>query len=471
MGRLRLKPRPARVPARARRPTRPATPTSPTPPTTASQVFDPSGAYLRTIGVSAHARAACSSRPRGLAVDPTGRLLVSDTDGNRIESFAQGGGALLGVWSQRRRDSDRDSPNHRGDRHRPARLGVCRRHRRRAAGAAVGRRHLPVRTRRPRRRRRRRAQRRRLGRGVLGRRGVRRRHRHNRILVYSPTGALLARVGAGGGNGAAGELAGRFQPPGGGRAGALGQRVSWPTPNNNRVVKLFPDGSCVEPVRPARLPATGACTRRPASRSTPPGGCMWWTTSTTASRCSTNRVTTWPSGVCAAWGSGYLSQPTAIAVGCEGSVYVADTNNNRIERFDPASPAGVGCLPAGAWPPPLDVAPVLRVSLPRRTGILARRRPGAQRQLRTGLSRARHRDAVTALPAPPRGAGRRRPPTAGDADRTRALARRPAALRRLRRALGHHTAMIARVHIVAAGPTGRRTVTDANLRGHAIMLA
>ena len=33
-----------------------------------------------------------------------------------------------------------------------------------------------------------------------------------------------------------------------------------------------------------------------------------------------------------------------------------------------------------------------------------------------------------------------------------------AALRRLRRALGHHTAMTAHVQIVAAGPTGRRTI-------------
>jgi hypothetical protein len=32
------------------------------------------------------------------------------------------------------------------------------------------------------------------------------------------------------------------------------------------------------------------------------------------------------------------------------------------------------------------------------------------------------------------------------------------ALARLRRALGPHTAMVARVHIVAVGPTGRRTV-------------
>jgi hypothetical protein len=33
----------------------------------------------------------------------------------------------------------------------------------------------------------------------------------------------------------------------------------------------------------------------------------------------------------------------------------------------------------------------------------------------------------------------------------------PAALRRLRRALGRRTGMTARVQIVAAGPTGRRT--------------
>ena len=51
----------------------------------------------------------------------------------------------------------------------------------------------------------------------------------------------------------------------------------------------------------------------------------------------------------------------AIAVDCDGDVYVADTNNNRVERFDPCRRARGWLLAPGAWPPPLDVAPVLRV--------------------------------------------------------------------------------------------------------------
>ena len=72
-------------------------------------------------------------------------------------------------------------------------------------------------------------------------------------------------------------------------------------------------------------------------------------------------------------GYGYFSQPGALALGCDGSVYVADTNNNRIERFVLSTANDSGCLAPGSWPPPLDVAPVLKVQLPRAGGILARR--------------------------------------------------------------------------------------------------
>ena len=48
----------------------------------------------------------------------------------------------------------------------------------------------------------------------------------------------------------------------------------------------------------------------------------------------------------------YLSQPGAIAVDCNGAVYVADTNNNRVERFNLSAPTPSGCLAPGTWPPP-----------------------------------------------------------------------------------------------------------------------
>ena len=129
---------------------------------------------------------------------------------------------------------------------------------------------------------------------------------------------------------------------------------------NDRVVELSPGGSVL-----AEWGSRGTADGRfrladAASPSTRPATCTCSTAKTTAWRCST------PSGrFLAKWGlrgigPGEFSQPTAIAVGCEGDVYVADTNNNRVERFDLVSPAPAGCLAPGAWPPPLDVAPVLQ---------------------------------------------------------------------------------------------------------------
>ena len=72
-------------------------------------------------------------------------------------------------------------------------------------------------------------------------------------------------------------------------------------------------------------------------------------------------------------GVGEFSKPVGLAVGCNGDVYVADTNNNRVQRFTPSSPAPAGCLAPGSWPPPLDVAPIVDLELPRSGAVLARR--------------------------------------------------------------------------------------------------
>ncbi|HMG99336.1 MAG TPA: NHL repeat-containing protein, partial [Gaiellales bacterium] len=156
-------------------------------------------------------------------------------------------------------------------------------------------------------------------------------------------------------------------------------------------------------------------------------------------------------------GLGQLSQPTVIAIGCDGAAYVADTNNNRIERFALDSPAGGGCLAAGSWPPPLDIAPVLQITLPRASGILARRALALGISCRRGctvlvtatltpLGRRRHAVALIA-------AARGLPPSRSGHVRLRVS---PRALQRLRRQLGRRHTMYARVTIVAAGPTGRR---------------
>ena len=136
---------------------------------------------------------------------------------------------------------------------------------------------------------------------------------------------------------------------------------------NDRIVELAQSGEVLRQWG-SRGAATGAFTRPPAWRSTAPATCSRSTAKTTACE-----VFDADGRYLAKWGLrgtglGDFSQPSAIAVDCAGNVYVADTNNNRVERFNPVEPKPTGCLAPGTWPPPLDVAPVLRVGLPRRGG-------------------------------------------------------------------------------------------------------
>jgi DNA-binding beta-propeller fold protein YncE len=156
-------------------------------------------------------------------------------------------------------------------------------------------------------------------------------------------------------------------------------------------------------------------------------------------------------------GLGEFSKPVGLAVGCNGDVYVADTNNNRVERFTPTSPAPVGCLALGSWPPPLDVAPIVQIGLPRSGAVLSRR------ALALALSCQRGCKVLVSATLSPRGrpgsvrliaAARALPPSLTGHVRLRIS---PPSLSRLRRALGSRRAMTARVSVVAAGPTGRRT--------------
>ena len=156
-------------------------------------------------------------------------------------------------------------------------------------------------------------------------------------------------------------------------------------------------------------------------------------------------------------GPGEFAQPTAISVGCEGAVYVADSHNNRVERFLPASPAGSGCVAAGSWPPPLDVAPVVHVSLAASKGVLSRGALaltlGCQRACRilaSGLMGASGRRGLPLVSVA-------RALSAGQTVRVR-LRIGPHTLRGLRHELGRHRRLKARVQIIAAGPTGKRTV-------------
>jgi tripartite motif-containing protein 71 len=418
------------------------------------QVFNPEGRYLRTLGASARAPGVLVG-PQGLATDPAGGLLVSDTVDSRVELFAPHTDAFTGALTATGGYAEgfnrpagiavdprgsvyiSDPADERivrlwgdgtflSELGGPADLGGAQ-----LAGAGSVAVVAPT--------------------GALYVADT----NHNRVLLYGPEGKLRARFGANGGDGSSGESPGKFDHPAAVAVDGAGDMYVADT-NNNRIVKLSPTGAVL-----AEWGSLGAGDGRfhsPAGVALDAAGNVYVVDS------KNNRVEVLtPDGhFLEKWGErgigpGEFSQPTAVAVDCSGDVYVADTNNNRVERFDPVSPFGSGCLAPGAWPPPLDVAPVLHISLPRRSGVLARGaltlsvscKRGCKVLLSATLTTAHPHRAVrlitVARPLPPARAGHLRLRVASTA------------LRTLRRALGHHSRMLARVEIVAAGPTGRRT--------------
>jgi tripartite motif-containing protein 71 len=421
------------------------------------QVFDPEGHFLRILGASARGPGPLTG-PRGLAIDPSGRLFVSDTVDSRVEEFAPGTDAYAGTLP---------SPGgYATGFNRPAGIAVDPRGSVYVTDPADGRIS------------------RFWGDGTylseiggpadVGGAGLSEAGsvavasgtddlyvadtNHNRILVYSPAGTLLARFGAGGGNGASGSGPGEFDHPEAVAVNGAGDAYVADT-DNDRIVELSPAGAAL-----AQWGSRGAGDGRfhsPSGIALDAAGNIYVVDS------ENNRVEVFdPSGhFLQKWGErgigpGEFSQPTAIAVDCSGDVYVADTNNNRVERFNPLSPFGSGCLAPSLWPPPLDVAPVLHVSLPRSSGVLARGaltlsvscRRGCKVLVSATLSTSRPRRTVrliaVAHPLP--------------AARTEHLRVRVghAALGVLKRALGRHRGLLAHVTIVAAGPTGRRTTSS-----------
>jgi DNA-binding beta-propeller fold protein YncE len=424
------------------------------------EVYDPEGRFLRTLGTSAKGIGALMTRPRGLAPDPAGGLLVSDTVGSRVELFAPGTDAFAGVrttagghWAGFAKPSGigvdprgsvyvADQGNERivhmwGDGTFLSELGGPNS----LGGAQLnGASSVAVAPR--------------TGRIYVADTG------HNRVLSYGPEGSLQARWGAGGGNGTASSEAGGFNHPSAVAVSgaAVGENIFVADRGNNRIVELSAGGDVIR-----QWGSRGAGDGRfnaPSGVAVDGAGAVYVLDG------ENNRVQVFDAGgqYLARWGLrgfglGEFSQPTAIAVDCAGSVYVADTNNNRVQRFNPVAPAPTGCVAPGAWPPPLDVAPVLRVSLPRRSGVLARRALALSVSCQRGC-----KVLVTGTLSP---AGRRGSVKLVAAARSlpRALPRHlrlrvaPSALRRLQRALGRRAAITARVRVVAAGPTGRRTTT------------
>ncbi len=418
------------------------------------EVFGPDGEFRRTLGVSGRAPGVLTA-PRGLATDPAGGLLVSDTVGNRVELFAPATDALQSVWNS--------AGGHSAGFRRPAGIGVDPRgavyvadeENARLAhmwgdGTYLSETGGPADI---------------GGAGLNGAQSVAvaaatgdvyvADSGHNRIVVYAPSGALLAHWGAEGGNGAGGSGPGAFVHP---QAVAVAPQgnVYVADTGNNRVVELSPSGSVL--AQWGSLGSGDGAFHQPTGIAVDGAGQVY------VSDRENNRVQVFgPSGeFLFKWGihgpfPGDFSQPTAIAVGCDGDVYVADTNNNRVQRFSLVSPAPTGCAPAGSWPPPLDVAPVLNVRMARSSGVLSRRalslligcQRGCKVLVTAKLSPRARRGAVALI------AAYRTLPRAQAAHLRLRLG--PAGFRRLRRELGRRSALTARVTIVAAGPTGRRT--------------
>ena len=277
---------------------------------------------------------------------------------------------------------------------------------------------------------------------------------HNRVLVYSPSGSLLARWGAGEGDGAAGSGPGQFLTPAALAVGPGGEVFVADT-GNDRVVALSPAGA-VQATWGERGMANGHL-RTPDGIAVDAAGRVF-VADRENDRIQEFSVT---GTFLAKWGErgvgpGEFAQPTAIAVGCSGAVYVADTHNNRVQSFIPVAPAAGPCLPPSSWPPPLDVAPVLHLGLAHVQGVLTRRALA----LTLGCQRA-CKILVSARVGPP---GHRALPVVSVARALPAaqtahlrLLIGPHTLRRLRLELGRHRRLRATVTVVAVGLTGRRT--------------
>jgi hypothetical protein len=191
--------------------------------------------------------------------------------------------------------------------------------------------------------------------------------RGNRVVRYNPDGSTAAAFGS------PGSGPGQFKSPASAALDGQGDVYVADT-GNDRIQVLSPDGEVIR-TWGSRGGGDGRF-RGPYGIAVDSAGDVY------VSDRSNHRIEKFsPTGkFLAKWGArgagvGELSAPAGLTVDCRGGLVVADSQNNRLERFAGVSPA-VGCAPFASFaapPPPPLPAPVLRVTLRSRTGVLARR--------------------------------------------------------------------------------------------------
>ena len=391
---------PAR-PSRARsRAIRPATPTWRTPPTTASRCSTRTATTCARSAPPARGPACSRRRAGSRSIRPAGCSSPTRSS-NRIEAFAPGSDAFAGAWTTRGGHAAGFNVAER-HRHRPARLGVRRRSRatngsctsgatartssKLGGPADLGGAQLS-------------------GAGSVavapgdGRRLYVADAGHNRVLVYGPEGTLLAKWGAGGGDGAAGSGPGEFNHPGGRRGRRRGRRVRGRHGQRPRRQAL-PRRRRARRMGLARHRRRALSRARPASRSTAPGACMCVDS-------ENNRVEVFDADgrFLAKWG---------LRGAGTGRVLPADRASRSAATATCTWPTPTTTASSASTPSPRRRPAVWRpaagrrrwtsrrccdVSLPRRAGVLARRALALAGELQARLQDPRHRHAVAARPA------------------------------------------------------------------------
>ncbi len=245
------------------------------------QVFDANGDYLRSIGASARDLAVLTA-PRGLATDPTGRLFVSDTVGNRVEAIRAGQQHLRGRV-ERRRGTHRQ---------------LCR-----TGGIAID------------------------PRGSVYVADT----ANARLVHLWGDSTFLAEIGG------PADLGGARLCGAGSVAVAPGTGKTYVADaNHNRVLAYGPEGSLR-----AKWGAGGRrrVRRRPGEFNHPAGIAVDGDGDVYVADRATTASSSSPDGKCcgvglAGSGDGRFHAPIGVAVDAAGNVYVVDSENNRVEVFD-----------------------------------------------------------------------------------------------------------------------------------------